>query len=197
MERLLVLLVSLVLVSFCRGEDWQAPDFCHQKKCPEFKLIKKYEDYEERLYKATEWITTKIQGTKETDAFAAHERLKEYCQARHDIPTDTWPVVVSATADHEYFLSWFLPPGTKKPENTDPLITLQSKPEATVYVRIFGGTPSINSGQEEANKLLHALKRDCPDLPSYSGAGYDLLFSLRHHNEIWINADDIHCKKAE
>lgn len=55
-----------------------------------------------------------------------------------EISSDTWPALVKVTdgkGDPEFSLSWFIPPGTTTPENSDPLVQLESKPEATVYVR--------------------------------------------------------------
>uniref|UniRef100_A0A8P4KHZ9 Heme-binding protein 2 n=1 Tax=Dicentrarchus labrax TaxID=13489 RepID=A0A8P4KHZ9_DICLA len=194
MEQPLVLLVSLVLVSFCRGQD-----FCNQKLCPQYKLIEKNQDFEKRLYVATDWITTKIESTVATDLMTARSRLIEYCKRENDagftIPVDTWPVLITVTEDQDLWLSWFVPPSTTKPQNIDTSVTLQSKPEAIVYVRVFGGTPSIQSGQDNANTLWKALDKNCTDLPTYSGAGYDSYFSVTHHNEIWIYDDDI-CKKT-
>lgn len=43
MEQQLVLALSLFLVSVCTARAWPAPDFCHGKQCPEYKLVKKAE----------------------------------------------------------------------------------------------------------------------------------------------------------
>nr|XP_046258798.1 uncharacterized protein LOC124066459 [Scatophagus argus] len=191
MERLLVeiLLVSLVTVSFGTG------DFCYQKQCPQYELIEKNQDFEKRLYVATRWLTTKIESTASSDLIAASSRLKDYCNrcngAGYEIPTDTWPVLITVTHDLSWLLSWFVPPGTRLPENPVPSVTVESKPESMVYVRVFGGTPSIESGQENANALWAALDKNCTDLPIHSGACYESYFALQHHNEIWIYAHDI------
>ncbi|CAK6975999.1 heme-binding protein 2-like [Scomber scombrus] len=197
MEKTLLVLVALVLVSSCKGQEWTPPGFCHQKKCPEFKVVETKQDFEERLYVATEWITTKVESSQTSDVMAAYSRLKNYCQkqkkAGYKIPKDTWPALISVTEGKNgsaVSMSWFVPPGTKTPENTDESVTLQSRPETTVYVRVFGGTPSIESGQENAKLLREALAKAGKtfDPNTYSGAGYDNYISLTHHNEIWIFA---------
>ncbi|XP_070772140.1 heme-binding protein soul2 [Enoplosus armatus] len=189
MERPLFLLV--VLASSCRGLDWIHPDFCHRLECPQYKVVGTNQDFEERLYVATEWITTKVESTSSADLMAAHLRLKDYCRRQNDagraIP-DSWPVLVTVTDGRDLSLSWFVAPNTMKAENADPSVTLQSRPEATVYVRVFNSAPSIESGEENAKTLQEALvkagKTFDPD--TYSAAGYDHILSFTHHNEIWI-----------
>ncbi|KAE8280291.1 hypothetical protein D5F01_LYC20847 [Larimichthys crocea] len=197
MEQPLVLFASLVLLSFCKGDEWS--NFCHEKPCPRYTVIEKNQDFEKRMYVATEWITTKIEGTGGSDVINANSKLKDYIKRQKDagytIPDDTWPVLITVTPSQDFSLSWFVPPGTEMPENTDTLVTLQSKPEATVYVRVFSDTPSIQSGKDNANMLWNAMDKNCTDLPTYTGAGYDSYFSFQHHNEIWIYADEISCKK--
>ncbi|KAM7385059.1 hypothetical protein PAMP_001157 [Pampus punctatissimus] len=197
MEQPLFVLVALVLVSFCKGQDWMPPEFCHQKKCPQFKVVETNQDFEERLYVATDWITTKVESSGIADVTAAYSRLKNYCQkqkeAGYEIPVDTWPGLISVTEDEDgpaLSMSWFVPPGTPKPEHTDELVTLQSIPEATVYVRTFSGTPSIEKGQDNAKILHEALVKAGKTFNphTYAGAGYESYFSLTHHNEIWIYA---------
>ncbi|XP_030604383.1 heme-binding protein soul2 [Archocentrus centrarchus] len=185
-------LLTLFLVSFCTGQD-----FCLSKKCPQCTVVETHPEFELRLCGPTDWITTKIASTSSSDVLAANSRLKDYTKrqikAGYDIPTDSWPVLVTVTdseVDPKYSLSWFLPPGAKKPENSDPLVQLESKPEVRIYVRAFGGFPSLENGRENAKQLREALnmagKTFDPD--NYSGAGYESYFSLTHHNEIWINA---------
>ncbi|XP_053171493.1 heme-binding protein 2-like [Scomber japonicus] len=197
MEKTLLVFVALVLVSSCKGQKWTPPGFCHQKKCPEFKVVETNQDFEERLYVATEWITTKVESSKSSDLMAAFSRLKNYCQkqneAGYEISDDVWPRLITVTEGEDssaVSMSWFVPPGTKTPENTDESVTLQSRPEDTVYVRVFGGFPSIESGQENAKLLREALAKAGKtfDPNTYSGVGYDHYISFTHHNEIWILA---------
>ncbi|KAG7229913.1 hypothetical protein INR49_009631 [Caranx melampygus] len=195
MEQFLSLLVVLAMVWSCRS--WQAPDFCHQSECPEYQVVGSHQGFEERLYVATDWITTKIDSSADSDVVAANSRLKDYCESQksagYDIPTDTWPALITATTGEDSLslsLSWFVPPGVKKPQNDDPLVTVESRPAATVYVRTFGGIPSLSSGQTNAELLRQALTQAGKTFNAhiYTGAGYDSFFSVTHHNEIWIYA---------
>ncbi|XP_013763621.1 heme-binding protein 2-like isoform X2 [Pundamilia nyererei] len=155
------------------------------------------QEFEVRLYDTSTWITTKIDSSQSSDVLAANSRLKDYAkkqtEAGFEISSDIWPALVKVTdgkGGPKFALSWFIPPGTTTPENSDPLVQLESKPEATVYVRVFGGAPSIQSGQENAKKLREALitAGKTFDHDTYNGAGYESFFSLTHHNEIWIYA---------
>ncbi|KAF1376073.1 hypothetical protein PFLUV_G00226840 [Perca fluviatilis] len=128
-------LLVLVLVSFCEGQNWNAPDFCRNKLCPQFTAAEQHQGFEERLYVPTEWITTKIDNPKSTDFMAANLRLK---RVAGDASADYWPVLITVTNSSDASLSWFVPPNTAKPEMTDPSVTLQSRPEVTVYVRKLG-----------------------------------------------------------
>ncbi|KAM4541621.1 uncharacterized protein PAE49_018563 [Odontesthes bonariensis] len=193
MEQLLFALLACVLVSVCSG---QTSNICHQQPCPEYQVAETNKDFEERLYVATDWITTKLDSKESADILAGNKRLKDYCQrqkeAGHDIP-DSWPVLITVTEGKDapdFFLSWFVPPG-KEPENSDALVNLQHKNAAIVYVRSFGGAPSLKSGQENAKVLREALIKAGKTFNPHTsiGAAYDSYFSLTHHNEVWIYAE--------
>ncbi|CAG5867068.1 unnamed protein product [Menidia menidia] len=184
--------VALVAVLFCSGK---ASDICHQKPCPEYQVVETNPEFEERRYVATDWITTNIAGKESADFLAANERLKAECQrlkkAGQEIP-DSWPVLVTVTEGTDkpdISLSWFVPPGMK-PEISDSSVTLQHREAATVYIRSFGGTPSLQLGLENTKVLREALVKAGKsfDPHTYHGAAYDSFFSLTHHNEVWIYA---------
>uniref|UniRef100_A0A4W6DQ77 Uncharacterized protein n=1 Tax=Lates calcarifer TaxID=8187 RepID=A0A4W6DQ77_LATCA len=80
--------LSLILVLFCSVQGWEAPDFCHQKECPEYNVFNTNSDFEERQYVSTDWITTKVESTGDSDLLAAHSRLKDYCQSKGMVFTD-------------------------------------------------------------------------------------------------------------
>ncbi|XP_069395190.1 heme-binding protein soul2 [Paralichthys olivaceus] len=195
MDRPLSVLVALVLVSFCEG--WKAPEFCHGKQCPEYQLVKKTQDFEERLYVATNWITITAKTFNKEGVIGANLKLKEYCKKHNQgsqddrIRVDTWPALLtSKEGDNlDLTLSWFIPPGTM-PNITDESIRLEQRPAATVYVRVFGGTPDLKVGEDNAEKLRKALNEagNTFDPHTYSGAAYESFFSFHHHNEIWIYA---------
>uniref|UniRef100_A0A3Q0RMP4 Heme-binding protein soul2 n=1 Tax=Amphilophus citrinellus TaxID=61819 RepID=A0A3Q0RMP4_AMPCI len=191
-----MLIFTIFLVSFCNGQD-----FCPKEKCPHLCLCC-VQDFEARLYGATNWITTKLDSTGARDYLAANSRKLISAACIHnlilsvttqssEIPDDCWPVLVTVTkgeGEPKMSVSWFVPPDGKKSEMSDPLVKLESKPEVTVYVRVFSGAPSTETGQENTKLLREALakagKRFDPN--THAAATYDSYFSLTHHNEIWI-----------
>ncbi|KAF0027656.1 hypothetical protein F2P81_020397 [Scophthalmus maximus] len=195
MEQHLSVVVALVLVSLCKG--WPAPNFCHQKPCPEYQLVGANQDFEERRYVDIDLITTTVDDQTPAALMAARSRLESYRQSQkkagYEIPSDTWPGMITVTegeGDPHLSYSWFLPPGTARTNSTDPSVAVQTRPGATVYVRVFGELPSIESGRKNAALLRAALGQagKAFDQHTYTGAGYDGYFSLWHHNEIWISA---------
>uniref|UniRef100_A0A3Q3LWX4 Heme-binding protein soul2 n=1 Tax=Mastacembelus armatus TaxID=205130 RepID=A0A3Q3LWX4_9TELE len=195
MEQSLSVFVVLVLAVFCKEQDWETPDFCQGKQCPKYKLVDKIQNFEERLIVATDWITTKIVSPTSDDMLAAHNKLKDYCQkqreAGYEIPDNTWPALITVTEGDSGLnlsLSWFLPPDTRKPAYNDPAVTLQTIPESTFYVRVYGGTPSIESAQDNVEVLREDLVKDGKTFTSkmYMVALYDSFFALSHHNEVLI-----------
>ncbi|KAI4812907.1 hypothetical protein KUCAC02_024269 [Chaenocephalus aceratus] len=175
----------LILVPFCGGQDeWEAPEYCRGSPCPQFTVVNKTTDFEERVYVATAWITTKIPNLTAYDLIAASARLKSV--AGH---FDAWPVLVNVTNGKEYSLSWFVPPYMNIPEITDPSVQLEIRPEVNVYVRVFRGTPSIDQGKLNANELCKSLRKAGKTFSTerYAGAAYESYFALTHHNEVWID----------
>uniref|UniRef100_A0A3P8PSW4 Uncharacterized protein n=1 Tax=Astatotilapia calliptera TaxID=8154 RepID=A0A3P8PSW4_ASTCA len=137
MAQVVFALLAVFMVSLCTGQD-----FCPKEKCPQYKVVETHQDFEVRLYGATDWITTKLDSTRIRDYLAANSRLKTYvkrqAEAGFEIPDDCWPVLVTVTegeGDPKMSVSWFVPSGGKKGEIYDPLVKLETKPEATIYVR--------------------------------------------------------------
>ncbi|CAN9500112.1 unnamed protein product [Ophioblennius macclurei] len=187
MGRLLLALSALFLVAFC-SEEYNR--FCHNLKCPVYELIATREGFEERRYNETRWISTTIKSDKPEDATATYQRLKSFCdnngETGHNV-SNTWPALIDVT-EGQYFMQWFIPVGNGI--TGDSSVSVVTRAEATVYVRIFDGTPSVASGQSNAARLREDLERAGISYShrEYMGAGYDSFFSLTHHNEIWIFA---------
>ncbi|KAF3842443.1 hypothetical protein F7725_024394 [Dissostichus mawsoni] len=100
-ERMQLLPSLLILVPLCGGQEWEAPEYCRGSPCPQFTVVNKTTDFEERVYVATAWITTKIPNPTAYDLIAASARLKSV--AGH---FDAWPVLINVTNGKEYSLSW-------------------------------------------------------------------------------------------
>ncbi|CAI5653264.1 unnamed protein product [Oreochromis niloticus] len=176
MAQVVFALLALFLVSLCTGQD-----FCPKEKCPQYKVVETHQDFEVRLYGATNWITTKLDSTGARDYLAANSRLKNYVKRQAE---------AEGEGDPKMSVSWFVPSGGKKAEISDPLVKLESKPEATIYVRVFGGAPSTATGQENTKILREALASTGKtfDPNTHAAATYESYFSFTHHNEIWISA---------
>ncbi|KAK2848631.1 hypothetical protein Q5P01_008465 [Channa striata] len=191
MERPLSVLVPLVLLLIRRGT---TTDVCHDKICPQYKVIETNQDFEVRLYDATNWITATIEGKGLNDLKAAHSKLEDYCnglrRAGYEIPSNAWPVLISSTEGSGLSLSWFIPPGTRMPEDTHPLVKQQSRAEGTVYVRVFREFPSFESVEKYTDVLHAALDKAGKDYDRrmFSGAFYESYFSTVHNNEVFISA---------
>ncbi|XP_054654995.1 heme-binding protein 2-like [Dunckerocampus dactyliophorus] len=188
MERSVFVLLVLVLISLCKG--LTTPYFCPIKPCPEFVLLETNHGFETRLYNDMLWITTKIESD---DVMAAHSKLKDFCErqrlAGYTIP-DAWPVLITVIDDDMSWLSWFVPNGTAVASISDPYVTQETRPGGTVYVRKFSGYPSRDSGLQNAKKLCEDLTKAQKkfNANTFYGAGYEPIWSVIHHNEIWISA---------
>lgn len=57
-------------------------------------------------------------------------------------------------------------------------------------LRVFGGAPSTETGQENTKFLREALAKTGKtfDPSTHAAATYESYFSFTHHNEIWISA---------
>ncbi|XP_034537039.1 heme-binding protein soul2 isoform X2 [Notolabrus celidotus] len=163
---------------------------CHENNCPHYKLVDKTDDYEERYYEATDWISTRIE---DDGLWAAHLKLKDYCSRQKDqgyeLSVDTWPMLITDRPDGRY-MSWFVSPGTREPENNDPYVTLERKPAGTIYVKVFSGRPSLEASEDNKGSLREALKKVMKDFDhsTSTGAAFEPILYFNHHNEVWIQA---------
>ncbi|KAM4615155.1 heme-binding protein soul2 [Polymixia lowei] len=203
MEQRVFMLSFLVLLlgTLFEVRGWPAPNFCHDYDCPEFEVVKKNEAFEERVYVESRWITTKVPSTKSMDLIQGFSRLKQYCNGKNEqgtqVFTKTWPALITLTegedgSDTNVSVSWFVPVNTVLPKPTDPLVTEESRPAGTVYVKVFEG--SITAWHSYAEELHEALVQEGTSFKPhrYTGAGYDnpMNFFIHHHNEVWLYADN-------
>uniref|UniRef100_A0A667XR13 Heme-binding protein soul2 n=1 Tax=Myripristis murdjan TaxID=586833 RepID=A0A667XR13_9TELE len=162
-------------------------------------VISVVQDFEERVYSATRWITAKVPSAEAGAVKAGMYKLYNYGkgenEAGSDVPMNTWPALVTVTegedgSDGEVSVSWFVSADTELPKATDPSVSEELRPAATVYVRTFGGSPSRAHGQENVKQLREALVHAGKSFEPhrYSGVIYEAPWSFVHHNEIWIYA---------
>lgn len=191
-------LTALCLVCLAGVSAWQAPWFCHGDDCPEFSVLDTNEDFEERFYKASHWITSDVASTDKEEATKALWKLYHYTKGENeenanvDLP---WPAIflVEEEGDEKHVsVSWPVPPGTHLPKPNDPTIRETHLPAGTVYVRSFSGMASEADGYANVDKLKASLKAAGksfnPD--RFVAAGYDPPVRLiNRHNEVWVFAE--------
>uniref|UniRef100_M3ZTX9 Heme-binding protein soul2 n=1 Tax=Xiphophorus maculatus TaxID=8083 RepID=M3ZTX9_XIPMA len=188
MEKLLLTLVTLVLVPSCSSQS----SSCSNYPCPKYQVVETNEDFEERRYVDTDWITTKLSSRDSSAFMAASKTLRAFCnkqkEAGHEV-LDGWPILITSTDGEtpSTSLSWFLAPGSN-PEITDTLVTPEHKAATTIYVRSYSGTPSRTTAEENKKILSEALTKAGKKFVSdiYIGAHYESFFALSHHNEVWM-----------
>ncbi|XP_046886260.1 heme-binding protein soul2 [Hypomesus transpacificus] len=197
---MIVLVRIAVLWMFSFGvQGWVAPDFCRGSECPEFTLVQKIKEFEERAYFASRWITTEVASAKQDDVKAGFMRLYQYCKGQNEgsasVTTKTWPAIITITevgsADGDVSVSFFIPPGTVLPKPHDTTIREENIPARTVYVKIFGGFPSYSAAQANVKQLRDELNEagKAFELHKYTGAGYQSPWEIfNHHNEVWVEA---------
>lgn len=188
MEKLLFKIVALILVPACSG---QSPS-CDDYPCPQYQVIETNQDFEVRRYADTNWITTSMSSRDASSLMAAANTLRTFCdtqkKAGHEI-FDGWPALITVEEGDapSTSLSWFLGPGSK-PGITDTSVTQEHKAAFTVYVRSYGGTPSLSAAENNKKTLLEALAKAGKGFkPNVTiGAHYEAYYALNHHNEIWV-----------
>ncbi|XP_038816810.1 heme-binding protein soul2 [Salvelinus namaycush] len=195
-------LLSVLAVVFLRGaHGWDAPPFCHSYDCPEFTVVNKYEDFEERAYQVSRWITVDSLGVSDHDVKAGFTKLWDYTQwdnqAGEHVNTHTWPALISTTevedgGEKHASLSFYVAPeDTVLPTPNDASIRNETMPACTIYVRTFSGFLSEYNFQENLKKLRDALTQagKAFDSHRFIAAGYEGPWTLiGRHNEVWIHA---------
>lgn len=142
-----------------------------------------------REYVNTVWICTVVRSDSFSDIKEARGRLVSFSTAK-EMDTDTWPVRIKVMKVNDvkvYKLCWFVNPkdeATVLSADRD-VVEVDTVTRRRIYVRCFGGTPSLKLGEDNANILAQTLdnaKRRHDN--NYSAEGYESYFSLQHNNEI-------------
>lgn len=191
-------LCTVVLWMFsCGVRGWTAPDFCRGYECPEFKVVQKTKDFEERTYSASRWITTGIASATEEDLKVGFTSLYQYCTGQNNgstgVTTKTWPATVTITeveGGKDVSVSFFIPPGTVLPAPSDPSIREETISARNVYVRIYSSFMSSSAAQANVKQLREALKQagKAFEPHRYTAAGYQNPWVIfNQHNEVWVD----------
>jgi len=185
------------------SETVDKPEFCHGLGCPEFKIVNTTSEYEERLYKKSNWVSTTLLGMDLDDASGKmFMRLFGYISGnnvRKEKIAMTAPVIdriipgQGPACENNFTMSFFMDPVvTDPPQPTEKDVFLSSLPEQRVYVKYFGGFAKKEVWLENALALGDALTKDGKKFNKdhFFSAGYDSPFKLfNRHNEIWFLAE--------
>ncbi|XP_028676544.1 heme-binding protein soul2 [Erpetoichthys calabaricus] len=179
------------------GEPW----FCRELECPAYVVVKSYENFEERRYEASCWMTTELEGSYTRAVYLGFMRLFWYINgnnaAGEKIPMTT-PVItrVAPTTDQKHLtnvsVAFFVSPQVADPPKpNDESIHLSSFPAGNFYVRSFGGYAVEQDYIKNIKALMEDLKvAGLPfDNQHYIIAGYDPPFRfINRHNEVWLSS---------
>ncbi|KAL2082889.1 hypothetical protein ACEWY4_020662 [Coilia grayii] len=191
-------LLSLCALCMIPVTGWDAPWFCHGHDCPEFTVVQTYEDFEERLYSASHWLTVELSSASIEEVKKALHSLYDYTRGENADNEDVellWPSLIQVEEDGDAkrgSVSWPVPAGTHLPKPNDATIRETDMPASRVYVRAFSGLASEADGYENLAKLRASVevagKTFVPH--RFVAAGYDPpLRLINRHNEIWIFAE--------
>ncbi|KAK3730760.1 hypothetical protein RRG08_015677 [Elysia crispata] len=179
-----------------------APAFCNKLDCPVFTVVNKTEDYEERQYVASNWVTTNEQGVDyATASRVMFKKLYDYIDGtnvKHMKIKMTNPVLVQVEAGpgpackSNFTQSFFVSTSMKDPpQPSDKTVFFSSFPSQKVFVRTFDGFATEPDWVKNAEALGKALGRDSRSFvqSSFFTAEYDSPFKvLNRHNEVWYIA---------
>ncbi|XP_005089923.2 heme-binding protein 2 [Aplysia californica] len=180
------------------------PKFCNELDCPDYTVVSETDIYEERLYKESGWVSTKLMGI---DFDAAQKkmfyRLFDYisgANVKKEKITMTAPVLdriipgQGPACENNFTMSFYMSTSVKDPpQPSDKTVYLSSLPEQRVFVKAFGGYASQSDWLKNAKELAMALLKDGKkfDKDYFYSAGYDSPFRiLDRHNEVWYIAQE-------
>lgn len=215
MARLLssVLLLALAQICFSAKIDNKvsaslpvvasAPKFCHGLECPEFTTIQETEDYEERQYETSQWVSTEVMSMEYDSAVSqGFDRLFNYIDghnANKQKIAMTAPVATRVipgqgpACESNFTISFFMPAehAANPPAPMDSTVFFSTLPAYRAYVKHFGGFASQQDWINTAAELAAALDESHSyDTSLYYTAGYDSPFTFfKRHNEVWFIAN--------
>ena len=168
------------------------------KKCPIYKLIKKYNGYEEREYEPSVWIeTTQSAGESKLEVFTRLFRYTTGANARSETVPKHLPVVghlsmVAGVAQHEN-MRFFLgqdSPTFNPPNPADAAVHIHRDPKQKYYVLGFRTTDWRNMELWKA-KARHLKAITGSTLNEFCAASYGPREGEKY-NEVWIHTSSDH-----
>jgi hypothetical protein len=190
---------------------FEKPWFYHDLDGPEYKVLNRTENYEERYYSTAKWATTSVNSILYSSAvMTGFKRLFGYIQGQNEanvtIPM-TVPVKVEVIPGEGVFcqssfkVSFYVPKWKWDdiPKPSDPKVFIETTKHATFYVTSYGGfaiDPILLVKAKSFVSLL-ADERKPINTKIFYSAGYDPPFRLTgRHNEIWVAKEDEDSNKA-
>ncbi|KAJ3610168.1 hypothetical protein NHX12_022262 [Muraenolepis orangiensis] len=155
----------LILAMLSEVRSWITPGFCHTYACPEFTVVHKYDDFEERMYVETQWMTANVQNTDIYQLSEGFGKLDMFCKGKNvdgrSVYSKTWPALITVTemenGSDSASVSWFFTPDTELPKPLDTSISEEVRPAGIVYVRSFSGMADQRKALYNTNELRQAL----------------------------------------
>ncbi|KAL4226101.1 Heme-binding protein 2 [Mactra antiquata] len=182
---------------------WTPPGFCNGLDCPPFIVGNETDEYQERFYAQSTWVSTELLGIDYDKAqYKMFMKLFKYIEGGNKKKMKiamTCPVTTriipgqGAACKSNFTMSFFIAGKVKNPPGpSEDDVRLRPQPALHVYVRSFGGyVHHFDEWREEAEKLIAALEKDGREFEReyYYTAGYNAPFQLfNRHNEIWFIA---------
>ncbi|XP_053316071.1 heme-binding protein 1-like [Spea bombifrons] len=169
----------------------QNPAICRSTKCPKYKVLKKYEGFEYRLYEPSNWVMTSLSDNND---ITCADRLSKYMDGFNEqgIKIEmTSPVVIAFSTENasKDVVLFFLPPEVGCPFPLDNTVHCKKIPAVPVYVKSFEGNHGVRYFADQATALareLGALKK--PFVGSFFGCNRynNDHHSNSFHNEVWL-----------
>ncbi|XP_013406655.1 heme-binding protein 2 [Lingula anatina] len=168
---------------------------------PSYTVVRKNEDYEERAYPATMWVSTTEKGMDHSYSVRqGFWKLFNYIQGKNekDMKIDmTAPVATrilpgaGPNCENTFTVSFFI--GKKHegnpPKPTNPDVFLEEWPAKHVFVRSFGGFANDDKWIDHSQALANSLQKNDEPIAQdyYYTAGYDSPFKMFNRtNEVWF-----------
>jgi len=171
------------------------PEFCNDIDCPKFTVVTTTNDYEERNYEASHWVSATSTGYGLNEAYLKmFMKLFRYISGNNENEEKiamTAPVLITQgpACENNFTMSFYISPKVgDAPAPTDATVFLSSMPEMTVYVRSFTGFASNADYAKNAADLAAALPKTAKyNKDMYYTGGYNSPFTLfNRHNEVWF-----------
>ena len=185
-------------------EDVSKPTFCNKLDCPTFDIILKTEDFEERLYRKSMWVSTQLLGIGyESAQHKMFMKLFNYISGgnvKKEKIAMTAPVIdliipgPGPACENNFTMSFFISSSLHDPpQPSDESVYFTTLPQQRVFVRSYGGFATKSSTLQNAidlgNSLAKKDKRFQKDF--FYSAGYDSPFKIfERHNEVWYLAEN-------